>query len=421
MGGPGAHVEARLAVDRLVRAEAGRVIASLIRTYGDFDLAEDAFQDAVAVALERWPTDGVPRRPGAWILTAARRRAVDRLRRQATRTDKASELKVLADLTQPDAEPDLDAMAIPDDRLALMFTCCHPALAQPAQVALTLRTLGGLPTPSIARALLVPHATLSQRLVRAKKKIKQAGIPFRVPPPDLWPERLGSVLAVVYLIFNEGYLASSGELLRADLCDEAIRLATVLHELAPDEPEVAGLLALLLLHDSRRATRLAPDGTLVTLEDQDRTRWDAEQIARGTQLLRDALRTRRLGPYQLQAAIAAVHAEAATPDDTDWWQIVGLYSALAELQPGPVIALNRAVAVAMAAGPAHGLALIDQDAIAGPLADYHWFHAARADLLRRAGRHDEARESYVEATKRATNPVERAYLERRLQELTTPP
>ncbi|MEO0604034.1 MAG: sigma-70 family RNA polymerase sigma factor [Myxococcota bacterium] len=417
MGGPGAHVEARLAVERLVRAEAGRVIASLIRTYGDFDLAEDAFQDAVAVALERWPTDGVPRRPAAWILTTARRRAVDRLRRRATRTDKASELKVLADLEQPDAEPDLDAMAIPDDRLALMFTCCHPALAQPAQVALTLRTLGGLPTPSIARALLVPHATLSQRLVRAKRKIKQAGIPFRVPPPDLWRERLGSVLAVVYLIFNEGYAASSGELLRADLCDEAIRLATVLHELA-DEPEVAGLFALLLLHDSRRDARLSTTGTLVTLEEQDRTRWDAGQIARGTAVLRDALRKRQIGPYQLQAAIAAVHAEAPRPEDTDWWQIVGLYSALAEVQPGPVVALNRAVAVAMAAGPAHGLALIDQDAIAVPLADYHWFHAARADLLRRAGRSDEARASYVEATKRATNPVEIDYLERRLRELT---
>ncbi|MEN0063467.1 MAG: RNA polymerase sigma factor [Myxococcota bacterium] len=413
MGGPGAHVEARRAVERLVRREAGKVIAALIRTYSDFQLAEDAFQDAVTVALERWPQDGVPDRPGAWILTTARRRAVDRLRRQSTRTDKAPELRVLADLKRSESLPDLDSIDIPDHRLALMFTCCHPALAQGAQIALTLRTLGGLSTPSIARALLVPQPTLAQRLVRAKRKIKQAKIPFRVPPPELWAERLDAVLSVVYLVFNEGYAAMTGELLRADLCDEAIRLASVLHELVPHEPEVAGLYALLLLQDSRRTARLAPDGSLVTLEQQDRSRWNRQQIVQGTRVLRTALARRGVGPYQLQAAIAAVHAEADTPEVTDWWQIVGLYGVLLQLQPSPVVALNRAVAVAMAAGPATGLELLDQGSLAEALEHYHWYHAARADLLRRICRDDEARTAYARARELASNPVEQAYLQRR--------
>jgi RNA polymerase sigma-70 factor (ECF subfamily) len=393
------------------------VVGGLIRYIGDFALAEEVFQDAVAVALERWPLEGVPRNPAGWIVTTARRRALDRVRRRSTFASKAREVALLERLERDAAGPEVEDRDVADERLALIFTCCHPALAPQAQVALTLRTLCGLSTTEIARGFLAAEPTVAQRIVRAKAKIGQAGIPFRVPDRAELPERLGAVLSVVYLVFNEGYAATRGPLVRNDLCAEAIRLGRVLWELLPDEAEAGGLLALMLLQDSRRDARTDEAGGLVTLEAQDRTRWDRARIDEGTALVRELLGRRRAGPYQLQAAIAAVHGEAGAANDTDWWQIVGLYTALYELHPTPVVLLNRAAAVAMAAGPEVGLRLMASDAVAGPLDGYHLLHAARADLNRRLGRADEAAACYERALALVSNEVERAYLEGRLAEV----
>jgi len=405
------------AVTRAFREDWGQIVATLIRLTGDWDLAEECAQDAFAQALQRWPRDGVPRRPGAWLTTTARNRAVDRLRREAVG---AAKLREAAMLSVPDGPGD-DAAAGggPDDRLRLMFTCCHPALAFEAQVALTLRTLAGLTTAEIARAFLVSEDTMSKRLVRAKGKIRHAGIPFRVPPAHLLSERTVSVLGVLYLLFNEGYAASAGaDLVRQNLTAEAIRLARILAQMLPDEPEVGGLLALLLLHDARRAARVDATGELVPLEDQDRSRWDASQIAEGTRLLEAALQRGRPGPYQVQAAIAACHATAAEAADTDWAQIAALYGQLARLVPSAVVRLNRAVAVGMRDGPAAGLALVEQLERARELAGYHLLPATRADLLRRLGRRDEAAAAYREALELAPTEPERRYLARRLTETT---
>jgi len=389
-------------VARVFRAEWGQVVATLIRITGDWDLAEECASEAFAAALQRWPSDGVPRKPGAWLTTTARNRATDRLRREAVGVAKMREAAVMYD------EPEDD---FPDERLRLMFTCCHPALALDAQVALTLRTLAGLTTAEIAKAFLVPEATMAKRLTRAKGKIRNACIPYRVPPAHLLPERTPGVLAVVYLLFNEGYTA----VVRQNLTEEAVHLGRVLVQLMPDEPEAVGLLALMLMHHARREARIGTDGAMVTLEEQDRARWDGTLITEGVDLLDGALRRGQAGPYQIQAAIAACHVTAVRPEDTDWPQIAALYGQLVRHVPSPVVRLNQAVAVGMAYGPAVGLHLVDQ--LTG-LAGYHLLPATRADLLRRMSRFEEAAAEYRTALEMATSESDRKYLHRRLTEVS---
>jgi len=402
--------------------EWGRIVATLIARTGDWDLAEDCAQQAFAEAVRRWPRDGVPRQPGAWLTTVARNRAIDRLRHEQMKDQRLRAATDLMTAAQPPDDADAllredDQSGIVDDRLRLMFTCCHPALPLEGRVALTLRTLAGLTTAEIARAFFVPEATMAKRLVRAKGKIAHARIPYRVPPAHVLPERTGGVLAVLYLLFNEGYKASAGpELVRTDLCREAIRLARVLNELMPDEPEAAGLLALMLFQHSRRLARVDQDGELVTLEQQDRSRWDRAEIDEAGALLERALARQSAGPYQLQAAIAACHAQSPHADATDWPRIATLYERLLEVMPHPVVALNRAIAVAMADGPNQGLVLVDELEASGALGEHHLLHATRADLLRRLGRGEQARAAYLRALELTTSDAERRFLTRRLED-----
>ena len=402
------------AVASAFRDEWGRIVATLIRVTGDWDLAEECAQEAFAVALKNWPDNGIPRNPGAWLTTTARRRAIDRLRRSAVGAEKLQEVARLEGTNERDRSTP-DESGISDDRLRLIFTCCHPALVLEARVALTLRTLAGLTTVEIARAFVVSEETMAKRLVRAKQKIREAGIPYRVPPAHLLPERTTAVLSVLYLLFNEGYSATAGaDLVRSNLCSEAIRLARTLSVLMPDEPEALGLLALMLLHDARRDARLDRAGDVVTLEDQDRSLWVGDEIEQGVRALEEALRARRPGPYQLQAAIAACHATAPDAGATDWSEIVALYDQLERYLPSPVVKLNRAVAVAMADGPAAGLALVEELERSGVLDAYHLLPATRADLLRRLGRDEEAAASYRLALELASTDAERRFLGRRL-------
>lgn len=402
-------------IETTFREEHGRVLAALISQLGDFTLAEDALQDALVNALERWPTDGVPHNPGAWLTTVAKRRAIDRIRRAST----AERNAVILDPDATADEEETEMESIPDDRLKLMFTCCHPSLALEAQVALTLHTLGGLSTPEIARAFLVPVPTMAQRLARARAKIRNAGIPYRVPPADVLPERLEALLAVIYLIFNEGYVATEGDrLTRSDLSSEAIRLGRVLVALMPESAEAYGLLALMLLHDSRRETRLDAAGNLVLLEDQDRTRWDQAKISEGIAVLDRAMLMRAPGAYQVQAAISALHAEAATAAATDWQQIAMLYGTLVKLMPSMVVEVNRAVAVAMAQDVQTGLHMLLR--LENQADHFYPYHVARADLLRRSNQREAAADAYERALALCQNSAERAYLQRRLNEMIEP-
>src|SRR5260370_23121487 len=412
--------DARTSVESVFRQESGRIIATLIRLSGSFDRAEEAMQEAFTSALASWPENGIPNNTGAWITAVAHRKLIDSVRRENTRLEKEDSILDEAELSQRQEHESSDevSMKYPDDRLRLIFTCCHPALNIEAQVALTLRTLGGLTTTEIARAFLLPEPTLAQRLVRAKAKIRDAGIPYEIPPIHVLAERLAAVQAVIYLVFNEGYAATGGEsIIGKELCAEAMRLGRTLCELLPKEAENVGLLALMLLQDSRRDARINEKGELVLLEDQDRSRWHGEQIREGLELVERALRMQRVGTYQLQAAIAAVHAQAKTAAETDWAEIAALYQELLRIFPTPVVALNHAVAVAMSAGFERGLAMIDQLGASGELDKYYLFHAARADLLRRLRRRQEAMDAYEKAIALVTNRVEETYLRHRLAHL----
>lgn len=410
---------ATAAIDSLYRSDWGRIVATLIRLLGDFDLAEETAQEAFAAAVDQWARDGVPEYPRAWIIQTAKHKAIDRIRRKTVFAEKL-ELYVASGMAPTEETPAYEINEIPDDRLRLIFTCCHPALAPDAQVALTLRMLGGLETDEIARAFLVPNVTMAQRIVRAKKKIRDAGIPYKSPETSELPERLNAVLTVIYLIFNEGYAATrGGPLVRADLCAEAIRLARLIRTLmAPNPPsEVTGLLALMLLHDSRHAARLDEAGDIVLLQDQDRRKWDQAKIAEALPLVEEAFKASP-GPYSIQAAISALHCQAARPEDTDWRQIVSLYGLLERLQPSPIVSLNRSVAVSMVGGPEAALRLIDELDETGDLDSYQLFHAARADMLRRLNRLTEAAKSYSRALALATNDSERRFIEKRLSQTT---